>query len=219
MPLDQTHSPCRTIEAAFLLHGAHLPANHRAALYAALCELPDLGTWLADADEIAIAPIAGRAQPNGLLALTTESRLLLRLPADELPRVLGLAGHPLMVGAHGLDIGQPLIQLTRPATTLHSNLVVFDDCSKPETAASAPAASAAAEAADAFITEVDRQLAALEIAAEPILGGAGNLHLPQRALSGFALTITGLAPDDSIHLQEAGLGDHRKLGCGVFLPG
>lgn len=205
MPLDQSHSFCCTVEASFPLHGEHLAAHQGAALYAALCELEDVGDWVATSDDIAIAPIAGHATSAGLS--TPDRRLTLRLPAAELPRVLGLAGRSLEVAGQVLDLGQPQITLPRPTASLSAELVVFDDV------------TGAGDRTATFLARVQRQLTALEIAGEPVLGANGALRMAGRAVPGFALTIRGLAPDDSIHLQEAGLGDHRKLGCGVFAPG
>jgi CRISPR-associated protein Cas6 len=214
MPLDQTHSLCSTVEVTFPLHGGPLPAEHNAPLYAALCGLPELGAWFMETDDIAVTPVMEHAGGNGTPGLTTESRLLLRLPAAELPRVLGLSGRRLEVARQVLEIGHPRVALPQETATLGAELVVFDDGSAQDMGE-----SGANQAAGAFIAEVCRQLAALEIAAEPVLGPAGRLHLQGRTLGGFALRIRDLAPGDSIHLQEAGLGDHRKLGCGVFVPG
>jgi hypothetical protein len=76
---------------------------------------------------------------------------------------------------------------------------------------------------DALLKEKPRSLeqlqAAPEISGEPVIGAGGHLQLPDQSLPGFAVQLHGLTPEDSLHLQDAGLGDHRKLGCGVFLPG
>jgi CRISPR-associated protein Cas6 len=217
MPLDHTHSVCCTVEAAFPLHGAHLPIHHGAALYAALCGLPDVGAWLTTAEDIAIAPIAGRAETDGRLALTPDSGLLLRLPAAELPRVLRLAEQRLEVAGCALFLGQPQVRLPRPAAALRSDLVVFDGDDGPCLTTAGDQAAVARDA-EAFTAGIRRQLAALEIPAEPVLGPAGRLQMPEHCAPGFALEVTALTPDDSLHLQEAGLGHHRKLGCGVFVP-
>jgi CRISPR-associated endonuclease/helicase Cas3 len=34
----------------------------------------------------------------------------------------------------------------------------------------------------------------------------------------FPLLVEGLRPEESLRLQEVGLGGRRHLGCGVFLP-
>jgi CRISPR-associated protein Cas6 len=221
MPLDQTHSVHCTVEAAFPVRGSHLPSHHGAALYAALCEQTDCGAWLAAAVHIAIAPITGRPHDHGLLALTPESRLLMRLAPAELPQVLRLAGRRLVLAAddarHLLDIGEPRVRLPQPAAELRAGLVVFDDPAAPASA-DAGAHLGATDAANRFAVAVRHALAALEIAAEPVPGPADSLALPGRAVPGFGMHVAGLTAEDSIHLQEAGLGDHHKLGCGVFVP-
>ena len=41
--------------------------------------------------------------------------------------------------------------------------------------------------------------------------GAGQVH-------GFALMLHGLKRAESVAIQESGLGLHRLLGCGIFIP-
>jgi hypothetical protein len=35
---------------------------------------------------------------------------------------------------------------------------------------------------------------------------------------GFSLMLDALSPDHSLRMLEAGLGRHRRLGCGLFVP-
>jgi CRISPR-associated endonuclease/helicase Cas3 len=35
---------------------------------------------------------------------------------------------------------------------------------------------------------------------------------------GFGLKVRDLCDDDSIKLQERGLGGKRRMGCGIFVP-
>jgi CRISPR-associated protein Cas6 len=203
MPLEQTHSHQATVEAAFPVFGGQLPIRHGSALFTALCELPDLRPWLPTAEGIAIAPVSGDIEGDQRLTLNETSRLLVRLPSAELPRILGLVGRSLMVDGQGLDLGEPKVELPRPAASLQADIVIFDG---------------ATSARAAFADRVKRGLSALEIASQWELGDTGTLHLRGGAQTGFALHVTGLTAEDSLHLQEAGLGDYRKLGCGVFLP-
>jgi CRISPR-associated protein Cas6 len=34
----------------------------------------------------------------------------------------------------------------------------------------------------------------------------------------YSLLVDGLNPDESLRLQEHGIGGRRRLGCGVFIP-
>lgn len=216
MPLDHTATPTCTVEAAFPLSGDALPADHGAALFDALCRQTELGGWLSATDAVAIAPVRGRADGSGGLTLTDESELLMRLAAADLPWVLRLIGGSLGVKGHALELGQPQIRLPSPTATLSASLVVLRDA---DDAPHERDAVHARPAPNAFAAAIRESLAALEINGEPVIGTGGHLQLPDHSMPGFAVQLHGLAPEDSLHLQEAGLGDHRKLGCGVFLPG
>jgi hypothetical protein len=37
-------------------------------------------------------------------------------------------------------------------------------------------------------------------------------------VTGYSLMLDGLSPADSLRVLEAGLGRHRRLGCGLFVP-
>lgn len=215
MPLDHPAAATCTVEAAFPLSGDALPADHGAALFDALCHQTELGGWLAATDTVAIAPVRGRVDGNGGLILTDESELLMRLAAADLPRVLRLVGGSLAAKGHALEVGQPQIRLPRATETLIAGLVVFDNV---EDTLRERDAVRTRSTPSAFAAAIRESLAALEISGEAVIGASGHLQVPDRGLPGFAVQLHGLSPEDSLHLQEAGLGDHRKLGCGLFLP-
>ena len=211
MPLDHPATATCTVEAAFPLSGDALPA----ALFDALCRQTELGGWLSATDAVAIAPVRGGADGTGGLILNDESELLMRLAAADLPRVLRIVGDSLAVKGHALELGQPQIRLPSPAAVLTASLVVLPD------AADAPRERDAlrnGSTPSVFTAAIRDSLAALEINGDPVIGAGGHLQLPRHSVPGFAVHLHGLTPEDSLHLQEAGLGDHRKLGCGVFLP-
>lgn len=202
--MSQTHTqpPPQTIDVVFPIRGDTIPLDHGYTLYAALSRLPATGCWLQRTDEAAIQPVRGRRDGDGLLDLTAKSRLGLRLPAASLPLVLLLAETDLDLDGHDLHIGPPRPALLHPASALYARMV----------------ATSNGDDADRFDAEIRRQLQELEIQGKPIRGRRRTLRFEDRTIAGYSLLVTGLCPDDSIHLQEAGLGAHRKLGCGVFVP-
>ncbi|MBV5275414.1 MAG: type I-MYXAN CRISPR-associated protein Cas6/Cmx6, partial [Lamprocystis purpurea] len=38
------------------------------------------------------------------------------------------------------------------------------------------------------------------------------------AITTRSLLLAGLKPDESLRLQQQGLGLHRLMGCGIFIP-
>ncbi|MBK1630414.1 type I-MYXAN CRISPR-associated protein Cas6/Cmx6 [Thiohalocapsa halophila] len=215
MPLDHPATATCTVEAAFPLSGDALPADHGVALFDALCRQTELGGWLSATDAVAIAPVRGGADGTGGLILNDESELLMRLAAADLPRVLRIVGDSLAVKGHALELGQPQIRLPSPAAVLTASLVVLPDAADAPRERDAPGDGSTPSV---FTAAIRDSLAALEINGDPVIGAGGHLQLPDHSVPGFAVHLHGLSPEDSLHLQEAGLGDHRKLGCGVFLP-
>ena len=39
-----------------------------------------------------------------------------------------------------------------------------------------------------------------------------------REVLAYGLALHGLSPADSVRVQGEGLGPHRRLGCGIFVP-
>jgi hypothetical protein len=60
------------------------------------------------------------------------------------------------------------------------------------------------------------ELVALGIAGRPSCGRPQTYDADQ--LSGYSLMLDGLSAEGALRLLEAGLGPHRRLGCGLFVP-
>ena len=73
---------------------------------------------------------------------------------------------------------------------------------------------------DEFAEAVRRQLTALEISDGCVLTVAKRrtLKIKDKEVVGFEVILEGLLADESIAIQEAGLGGRSKMGCGVFVP-
>jgi hypothetical protein len=63
---------------------------------------------------------------------------------------------------------------------------------------------------------VDTELTALRIVGRPICGRLQMLE--SGTLRGYSLMLDQLSAEDALSLLEAGLGAHRRLGCGLFVP-
>ena len=51
-----------------------------------------------------------------------------------------------------------------------------------------------------------------------ICGKRQQRDWPAGVVTTFSLMLHGLTASDSLRLQELGLGRHRLLGCGIFVP-
>jgi CRISPR-associated endonuclease/helicase Cas3 len=198
------------IELHFPVLGSTLPADHGYALYSAISRLiPSVH----EDHVVGIGPIAGQYVGNGRLHLDPwRSRLRLRLAPEKIAAVLPLAGKSLVMGDHSVRLGVPFVRALVPAPNLVARLVTIKGFTEP---------------AD-FLSAVCRQLQTLDINGEPgiplIRNGTHEgqprrhvLRIKEKMVVGFSLQVTGLTAEESIKLQEKGLGGRRKMGCGFFV--
>lgn len=198
------------IDLVFQLSGRTIPLDHGYALFSAINQLVPA---IHDNRRIGVHPIAGRAVAPGTLALDDRSRLRLRLPAEELAPYLVLAGSRLDLDGHRLNIGIPRADALAPAPSLASRCVSYKR----------------SMTADDLLAAVRRDLETLAITAEPALvpNRVENprdpftrraLRVRGRTIIGYALRLHALSPQDSLRLQESGLGGRRRFGCGILVP-
>jgi len=114
-----------------------------------------------------------------------------------------LTGQTLDVAGFPMRVGQlqprPLVRIA----SLFSRSVIFEE-SDDETEFLAAAAEA---------------LRALGVEASTMLCGRSvTLATPQRSYRTRSLMVTVGTPAQSLALQRQGLGEARKLGCGLFIP-
>jgi CRISPR-associated protein Cas6 len=194
------------IDLSFTILGQTIPADHGYLLYASLSRLlPDVHRE----NGIAVHPVRGRQTGDRQLQLQPWSRLVIRTQAERIPALLGLAGKQLNLAGRLLRIGVPQVFALVPATALRSRLVTIklDKEDGPITA-------------ESFLPAVRRQLDALPISAEaPVtIGRRRTLRIKDKEVIGFEVLVEGLTADESLVLQEHGLGGRRHMGCGVFAP-
>lgn len=187
------------VDLAFRVMGATLPVDHGYALYSAINRLVPA---LHDARDIGVHPIRGRYVGEGSLHLTPFSRLVIRLPDDRIRPFLQLAGKTLDVDGHRLSVGVPETRALRPAATLYSRLVTIKGFMEPEV----------------FLEAAGRQLQEMGVTADLRVGERRTLRVKDKQVVGFEVTALGLDAEDSVRLQDMGIGGRRRMGCGVFVP-
>jgi CRISPR-associated protein Cas6 len=192
------------VDLFFGVRGSRVSADHGYALYGAVARILEMREhgWFHEADQIGLHLLAGAYGAPGRILLGPRARFGLRLPAALIPKVLPLAGKRLVIGGHTLRVGVPHVQALRPAPILAARLVTTRN-GQDETR---------------FDREVARQLTALEIAAAAIRGRRRIIRIKDKSVVGYSVRIAGLSAEQSLRLQEQGLGGRRKMGCGVFVP-
>lgn len=192
-------STVQKIDLAFRLIGSTVPVDHGYALYSALSRVvPELH----NTTSVSVHPIRGVYSGNGDLQLSDSSRLVLRLPDGDIRLYLKLSGKVLDVAGHRLSVGVPEVRRLSPVSRVRARLVTIKGF---------------LEAAE-LLEAARRQLDNLNVACEPMVGQRRTFRVRDKQVVGFEVVAFGLAPDDSVRLQENGLGGRRKMGCGVFVP-
>lgn len=192
---DRSRDP--VVDLAFPARGALIPSDHAYLLYGAVSAL--VPGW----HEVAggMARIGGVRDGAGKLHLRGgRGWLRFRVPSRTISLLLPLAGKVLDLEGHRLTLGVPRTYLLRPAAAVVAPLVTIKGYQEEEP----------------FMDACRRQLAKLEVDGDLTVVRRGVVRIKGRKVVGFRTLVSGLTAQESIRLQERGLGGRRKMGCGVF---
>ncbi len=200
--------PDDVVDLSFRIRCRSLPADHAYALKTSVEEaLP----WLTDEPSAGIHVVCGAESGNGwmrpegggaVIHLSRRARLSVRLPKHRVGQATRLEGCTLDVGGHECAVGESKVLLLSTHGTLFARHL-------------APAAPDEG----AFLNNAAKMLAELGVNPPKMMGGLSRvIHTPQRDIETRSLMIDGLKPQESVLVQQRGLGDWREFGCGIFLP-
>jgi CRISPR-associated protein Cas6 len=202
---DSRYEPI--VELRFPTAGKYLPADHGYGLLAAMSRLvPEIH----DMDRLSILTIPGFADKEGKILLTDRSFMQIRVPIPFIPVVYQLAGKKISIGVHNIQIGIPEISTIKPSSLLRARIVAIKGYMEVLP----------------FLEAVKRQLNSLGIVSGDVIvpsDRAGQalrktIKIQRFTVVGFTTEISNLNAEDSIKLQEVGIGGKRRMGCGIFLP-
>lgn len=200
--------PDDVVDLSFDIQCRTLPVDHAYALSQAIQkELP----WFADETLSGLHVIHGAETGNGwerpqgpdaLLHLSRRTKLVLRLPKTRVQDAQdGLSDKILDIDGHKMAVGKAKQRLLAVTTTLYSRSMVSD----PE------------QSEEAFIGEQVAALKAMGLRFKKVLcGKSNNIQTPDAILATRSLLVAEMSFEDSVRLQEQGLGAHKALGCGIF---
>jgi len=202
------------VDVLFSLQCRSLPVDHAYALSTALLELTP---WLADEPFAAIHTVHVAGSQNGWerpehgsdqhLLLSRRTKLSIRVPRERIADLTSaLEGRTLDIAGSALTIGSSKQRSLSRDSTLFARYVALP-------------AEAAGTDEDAFLTWAAAELASLDIKVRKALCGKTTpLATPEGPLATRSLMLASLTPDESLRLQQHGLGPHRAMGCGIFIP-
>jgi CRISPR-associated protein Cas6 len=208
---SQFEVPDRVVDLVFSIDCRELPVDHAHALSRAVLE--SLSESQSDS-ALGVHTVHVAGSQNGWerpehgseqsLILSRRTKLTIRVPGDRREDLRHrLEGASLNVAGYPLNIGKAKVRPLSKHTTLFARYVVVADRVDE----------------DEFLQWAARELGGMDIRIRKALcGKAVSLHTPQGPLHTRSLMLANLSVEESLRLQERGLGSHRQMGCGIFLP-
>jgi len=185
------------VDLCFRAMGARLPVDHGFALYGALSRvLP----FAHNDDSLGLKLIRGRYVGEGMLDITPHSELVLRISADRIVSYLPIAAKTLEVRGSRLSVGGPVTRSLIPAAVIYSPLVTTRNGHDQAR----------------FENELQRQMKQMGTEGRLSIGRRRTFAVHGKQVVGYAVLVSELTAEESIILQEQGLGGRRKMGCGFF---
>jgi len=198
------------VDLVFAIDCRGLPVDHAWDLAQAV---QGVLPWLGGEPAAGVHTIHGAASGNGwvrpenpddLILLSRRSKFTLRVPGHRIDDARALEGQTLNVGGHRLSLKTATQRPLSVLTTLFTRYLATDE---------------GLESEEQVLDWVATQLRQMDIRPRKLL--CGTLH-PIKTAQGDVLTrslmIADLDYGESLRLQKEGLGPHRLLGCGLFIP-
>lgn len=201
------------VDLSFGLKGLHIPLDHRHALSEAIIQqLP----WIVDEPQAAIHEIHVVTSGNGwmrpededneCLVMSRRTRMTIRLPAHRVIEAREqLPGKTLQLDEYEVEVGNVKLKPLSQLTTLFTRDMVCE-ADEPEMEFLQRVAS---DLKDQYDIKIRKLLCGTAASFKhPDLGRIHTKHI----------MLADLTQEQSVALQQGGLGPHRLLGCGIFLP-
>ena len=187
------------VDVIYPLQGQTLPRDHRRALSEALERLLP---WLAEPAEAGVHRINAVAGIGPTALLSQRARLTLRVRRERVGELAPLQGAVLDIVGFKLQLGPAaVVRELLPYATLYAHLVTTADDDEL-----------------AFLGSIEHELEALGVPCRRICGRRQVIDNDGVPVTGYSLMLDGLSPAGSLRVLESGLGRHRRLGCGLFVP-
>ena len=204
----QYQVPDDVFDLVFRVRGTSLDIDHAYALSAAL------RTQLTDAtcSKIGVHGVRMAGSGNGWnrpeqsdaeLPLSRRARLAIRVHRDDSEEVGRIMNQRLQLGHQEITVGSSVMRKLSTIGTLHARAICCDR-EQSETD---------------FLTEIAALLKMMNIkVSKMICGRCGEIRTADETIFTRALMVADLEPEESVTLQQRGLGEGRMLGCGLFVP-
>ena len=203
----QIKDTSRMIDVAFKIQCKTLPYDHACDLSKAITsKMP----WLLKDKLIGIHTLHGPESGNGWVRsekeeifLSKRTRLILRISRSDANKAKELEGENINVLGNNIKIGKSNIKTFLIVRDLISRCVLCDKEQDEED----------------FLLDIKKELFMHGVPIKKaICGKAKSITINGENRFTRSLMIADLSKENSILLQDIGIGDGRIFGCGIFLP-
>lgn len=207
---DRFVVPDDVVDLSFRIQATTLPLDHATVLSSALIEtLP----WLTSEKRAAIHLINYPESGSGwertedsakeMFFVSARSRLKIRLPKLRIRDGEQLTHTTLDLGDHKISIGKSKLLPLVATHTLYAKRIIVHE----------------GEDESKFQTRIAGEIQKLRVNPKKMLCGKSRiLERVDHSLEVRSLMLADLSFEESITLQESGVGDGMLFGCGIFVP-
>lgn len=207
-PSDAYQVPDDVFDVAFKLTGSRLAVDHAQLLAHAVCaKLTEHTRSQIGIHQIRVAESGnGWERPSSageMLQLSGRTKLVLRINRDVYEDVLRLCDLELEIDEQGLKVGASKLRKLSVLPTLFSHGIACDED----------------QAETDFLADMASALGQMEIKVKKMICGmAHSIRSDRGPIFTRSLMVANLTPQESVLLQQRGIGSGRLMGCGLFVP-
>ncbi len=206
-PNETYQVPDDVFDVVFKLAGGQLVVDHARALADAVCAKLNTDTH----SQIGIHPIRVAESGNGwqrpgaggeMLHLSRRTKLVLRVHRSVYEDVLRLSDSTLEINGQALKVGVGSVRKLTAMTTLFTHGIACDEV----------------QSESQFLVDMASALQTMEIRVKKMICGTTNsIQTDKGSIFTRALMVANLTPEESVLVQQQGIGSDRLMGCGLFV--
>ena len=194
-------------ELSFSVDCKELPYDHAYELSSAILNLvPEIENDKRNAIQTLHGPMSGNGwvRPDSEnIPLSKRAKLIMRINKNQLNDIKSIEGKEIMLFGNTLKIGAPKVKNFLVVKDLFCRFVTSDHKISE----------------DDFLNNIQNELKGLNINIRKALCGKSMvINFGEKTLYTRSLMIADLSKEESLKLQEEGVGDKKLYGCGIFLP-
>ena len=194
-------------ELLFSVDCRELPYDHAYELSSEILNLvPEIKKDKRNAIQTLHGPMSGNGwvRPDSEnIPLSKRAKLIMRINRNQLDDIKNIEGKEITLFGNTLKIGRSKVKSFLVVKDLFCRFVMSDQKLSE----------------DDFLNKIQNELSGLNINIRKALCGRSMvINFGEKTLYTRSLMIADLSKEESLKLQEEGVGDKKLYGCGIFLP-